>query len=428
MIAGMIIKSSYSSFLKPLLLVFVMSVVFILVIGKVDIDRHQENLYLGEPYITLKGGDVFLNHRDPFEENGWHAVLPPAFILISTGSFGIMRAYLFLFSILTMLLMYQLCLRYGKSSESWNSGHKWMVLLICAVMWLSIPLMLQYPFQSNGMMFGFVFVLLGMLVYERHPMSAMFLFGCAAATKGQFLTYLPGIILYQFFIRRADRPWLKRIILTTGDILLFLLPHFILAVLAMTLGWFRTVEEFIHYFFMQVSLVSSFFGKAVRQLFAGNGLENISFFASLKDRYWKYEFKTYGLLSWIQIFFSVSACLFFSCQAVYQLMKRRSGSLLDGFMGFALLPFWVNFLLFWAYPYWYNVLAVMPFNIYFLVRLLGKTEHLLETRMTVSMSRFAHVVLAFFLIVVAINRISYLRLFDSARRGNAFELYAWMDR
>lgn len=414
------------SCLPPLVLAAALVCIVMLVLGKVEVDRNQEQLYLGESFRTLQADSIFINHRDPFEENGIHAVLLPALVLKMTGSLGMMRSYLFLFSLAAIVLMYQICRRYGNGGTSLSDREAWFVALACASVWCAIPLIWQYPFQCNGMMLGFVCVVLAVLVYEKRPALAMVLFGFAAASKGQFLTYFPTLLLYQFLIRRGEISWTRRILPTLGDLLLLLAPHLLLAVLAMLLGWFRSHEEFIQYLFMQVTLVASFIAKALRPFFDGQGQASASWFGMLKDRYWMYEFHTYGPLSWTLILFSLGSSLFFAGQSIYRLTRRQPQSPVDGLLGFALLPFWVNFLLFWGYPYWYNVLAVLPFNVYFFVRLSFLMQRALQRRAIIPVQKAAPWVLGSLLVFLFINRVAYYRPLDASRRGNAFEVYPWM--
>src|SRR4051812_14690332 len=83
-----------------------MTVVFLTTVKKMQFDRVQENVYLGVPYDLLQHGRFIVQpEADPFPENGPQAVYPPTFILKTTGSLYLMRAYQFIFPLLVMVLL-----------------------------------------------------------------------------------------------------------------------------------------------------------------------------------------------------------------------------------------------------------------------------------------------------------------------------------
>lgn len=407
-----------------------MLVLFVFLLPRLHLDRWQEGVYLGVPYKMILQGN-FRVLRDPFLENGIHTFLIPALILKWSGSLWFVRFYFFLFSVGVLILMYFIFMRMtGVSSIFRQSIGRYLAVLGIFVVWFSIPLAVNYPFQTNGMMQGMLFFMVAFIVMDRHPNMAIFFFGCAAYSKSQFMAVFPILIVYRFFLVHQGQSWEKRILLALKECGLFFLPALLSGVVAYMVGWISSFMDFYRYAFKEVILLY----KESRKIFSGILFGGASESAGIKLMPYLLgksvvgkEITTWGFLSWIQIGFSFLCSISFFLLTSWRFWKKEKMNHVLGLASFFCLFYLVNFLQFYGYPYWYNTLPALFFNILFVLLIIDYLDQWISKR------KWGYPVRDWMLIgfvcvfvIVGMNRLLFYSPFKTGVQGNSLEPYSWM--
>jgi len=416
----------YYGHLPIIFLTLSMTVIFFLVIDKLSIDRVQENVYLGLPYGPVSKGYLWINMYDPYLSNGPHTVIPPAFILYLTNSLKATRFYLFLFSIISIGLLYKMSANAVKSITLSDVFGKWLSAVISLAIWISFPLMLNYPLQTNGMMIGLIFSILGLSYLQKRLDIAILFFGCAAFSKGQFLAFFPAIVLYQILGYKKGMQLKSYVYSFVKNLTLFFSPHIVFGLFAYILGWLR--PEDIKYISFQINTVYGQFHEVCFKLFKkpDTPAHNASFTAALITRFKNTELSQYGFLSWAHILFSLAMCVYLSVKALINKFILKLDISFNGLLGFAGMLYWLNFLFFWEYVYWYNVLAVLPFSIYFAFLLMDKPLLYLEGKLTKKIIKPVQLIFLLGFLILLANRLMIYHPFKKEAKGNNLNKYDWM--
>lgn len=356
--------NSRTSSRATLTLIFGMIFFFGLSLRYQNVDRTQEYVYLCVPYQSLQNHQLFINKwTDPFGENGPLGVYPPAACALY-GSLGLMRWYQFLFSIAAMVLLMRIARR--ATVDGLDSpvlvAHDALSML---TVWITIPLVLIYPVQCNGMFAGLLCFIGGLFLMRERPYSAMFLFGFAYSFKTQWLGMLPGIVLYQFLMQPVATSWAARFKEIGMGLLVYFLPACVIVpVMFAPLGAFRSFHDFWvyamngpHEFWIQIEY------HGARLLRGGMPAAHQARVDDIRIS----EFKGYGLLTWSHIALSFGFSVALSVLAVWKrwFTKRPFvGPLSTPMIVLAScgLFYWVHFLVIYRYPYWYNVFPMVIFN------------------------------------------------------------------
>lgn len=402
-----------------------MGAVFLVSVPKVSIDRVSESWaeYFKLPYTLIEQGNVVVRHKDPFPENGPQAVYPPAAIAFFTGSLFLTRAYQFAFSMLAVALLGALFFRkFGdRLRSSWEVPVYGAIFLAA---WLSIPLSLVYPIQVNGMLGGVACLVLGMSVYRRSVVWGMFCFGWAFSFKGQFLALLPGFILYTFLLDVRESSLPKHFGKAFLALAMFFVPKtVILSGLCAALGMFESTQEFVKYAFDGPSLIGYEFLYIV-----GRFLGAPAAAAPEEGVRRSVEYAGFGVGAWGHIVLSAGFSALFAARSVWKRFRPSvdvGGRYDRGLAVFAwgALFYWINYLFFYRFPYWYNVLAVVYVNIFLVA---AGVLWLRDLAARFLGARWANV----FLIVFGIGSLVYVgksvRFLVSMQPGDALTPYEWM--
>jgi len=396
---------------------------FLITLSHVDVDRVQESWYLGVPYGLIQDGHVYVSNSDPFPENGPQSVYPPAAIVYLTGSLLPMRIYQFIFSLIVIgLLFYFFFRKFQYALYRWREVAVYSIVYLAV--WISIPLALIYPIQVNGMTAGFACLLLGLMIYPQYSMWGMFCFGWAFAFKGQYLALLPGFVVYLFFIDVREATLGRHLLKSCAAFIMFFVPKtLILAGLWEAMGMFQTRKDFWLYALDGPHLLASQF-----QFILGHLSGQAGAAAPEAGPRRAVEYSGFGLIAWGHIVASALFCVLFSLRSIWKRTRTPFGEELDIDKGLAIfawggLSYWVNYLLFYRYPYWYNVFAVVFLNIFLAAACVRLAGSWLSVKFGKQWSS------AFLLVTVIISLSFIIRYMDhewTKPKGNALTPYEWM--
>ncbi len=401
-----------------------MAVVFLLTVNKVQLDRVQENVYLGVPYNLLQQGRfVVMPDADPFPENGPQAIYPPTALLKATGSLFLMRAYQFLFPLLVVgLLLFLFLRKFGERIPSiWE---QFLLAGIFLAVWISTPNTLIYPIQVNGMAAGFACLLLGAYVFPRSAVWGMFCFGWAFTFKGQYLAMLPGFIFYVLFVDVRERNIWKHFLLAIGAVAMFFVPKsVIVSGLCWALGMFEDKGDFLRYSLDGPHLIGYEISYVIGRL-----LGKAAAAAPEEGSRRAVEYAGYGMMAWAHIGLSVGFSVLFALRSLWHRVRTPLGAALSIDTGLTALAwgglvYWINYLFFYRFPYWYNVFALVFFNIYLFASVVVLSRDQI-VRLTGPRWGRVFFVLAGLSAFVLFS--GYLRRQISLPPGNAFAPYEWM--
>ncbi len=401
-----------------------MSAIFVTALPHLNVDRQSEFCYMGAPYKMILQDRPRIYSQDPFFENGPHAVYISAYIAHHFHALKPMRYYHFLYSLLIMAMMYLLFFELFPS----NRPKPWEIPIIALIMltvWISIPLSLVYPVQFNGMMPGFACFLLGLIWNKKRPYTAMLLFGFAYTFKGQFLAMMPGIMLYKLFFEKGSDTWFTHAKRLAISLFLFFAPGtLILSALFWMVGLFDSLAELKAYALRAPTIIFTEMSYILPVVLGHTSTDPQG--AATRST----EYSGFGLLAWGLIWTSILFC-FGAIVRAFDLKRRgREAERNDLFtvFGMAGLCYWFNYLFFWRYPFWYNVLPVVLFNILLIPMII------FEIKLQVDKRFGAKAAMAFMLIVgVLFGRHLYRRLFvnplwDRTQMGDMLQPYAWMEK
>lgn len=350
--------------ISALLLLFGLMVVsFHFIVPHMKIDVVQETWYMGIPYDLIRNHNVNVTANDPFLENGPQAVYPPAAIAYKTGSMKAVRVYQFLFSMAVVaLLFFYFFQKFGETS--FTPLEVFAYALIFLGTWVSIPMALIYPLQVNGMTGGMVCAILGGWIYPRSSLWGMFFFGLAFAFKGQFLAFFPGLALYVVFIDVEDEKLSKHALRAAGRLAMFFVPKtIVLTLLWWGLGLFPNMRE-VWLYAMDGPDLLMYEIRSLLQKIAGTSAA-MAPASGIRES----EYAGYGPITWGHVALSVTFCAGAAAWAALQRFRKGLAGKIAMDRGLAALawgaaPYWLNFLVFYRYPYWYNTFAIVPFNIF----------------------------------------------------------------
>jgi uncharacterized protein with PQ loop repeat len=252
----------------------------------------------------------------------------------------------------------------------------------------------------------------------------MLMFGFAYTFKGQFLAMMPGIMLYKLVFEKGSHPWpahAKRLALS---LFLFFTPGtFILPAIFWILGMFDNLVDLKIYALRAPSILFAEISYIVSLLLHHVSPESQG--AAIRSK----EYHGFGLLAWGLIVTSILFCIGMIVQAID--LKRRGRecehNALFTLFGMAGLCYWLNYLFFWRFPFWYNVLPVVLFNILVIPVILYWFKLKVDKRFG------SKAAVAFMLCVgLLFGRHLYRRIFvnplwDSTQIGDSLQPYAWMD-
>lgn len=404
------------------LLLGAMTAIFVTALPHLNVDRVSENCYMGNVYKMILQEHPRIYQQDPFLENGPHAVFTSGYIAHHFNSLKLMRYYHFLYSLLIMAMMYFLFFYFTGS----DSLARWEIPILAVLMitvWLSIPLSLIYPIQFNGMIPGFACLLLGLWLNEKHPFWAMLSFGFAYTFKGQFLAMMPGILAYKFVFEKGTRSWGMHVGQVALSLIIFFLPaSLILPTLFWWLGLFDNRADLFAYAFKAQGILWEEFSYIFPRL--ANKVAVDTQGAAIRAK----EYAGFGILAWALIATSILFCFTMIGVAIYRLAKRipTSASSALSIFGLAGLGYWCNYLFFWRFPFWYDVLPVVLFNIVAIPLIVFWIRRQIQDRWGTRPA------MAFILVITLLfGRHFYRRLWvnplwDRSIAGDSLKFYDWM--
>jgi len=347
-----------------IVLLAVITMVFAVALPHLRVDRISEYTYMGVPYKMFKAGHLSIADGDPFVENGPHAVFVSAAIAYYSHSLKPMRYYHFVYmAIIIGWLFWLLQRQFERLSRSWIILGL-SVLLVLSV-WISIPLILIYPIQFNGMTPGFLCFLAALLLNGEHPYGAALMLGCAYSFKGQFLAMLPGWMLYKVVIENRFASWKARVAHAGACFILFFVPTTVLlTVLARLFHFFNDTQELKAYAWRAPSILfdeMSAIGQKMLHLPSASPDK-----ATQAVRIRHTEYSGFGCLTWSHIIFSMSFCFWAAANPLWNRWRGQESKVAPflSLFGAAGFLYWLNYLFFWSYPFWYNTLPVVFFNLF----------------------------------------------------------------
>jgi hypothetical protein len=387
-------------------------------------DRMQENVYLKIPYWFISQHHLAITPEgDPFPENGPQAVYPLAAIAYYTGSLRLMRWYQFVFCLIVVGMTFRFFFRKFKE-HPFTGWEVCLYVLLYLVLWLSIPLSMVYPTETNGMTAGFIFMLLGILAWPTSPLWGMFYFGWAFTFKGQYLAFLPGFIVYLYFIDIRAGSLGKHLLQSTEALAMFFVPKtIILSSLCGLLGMFYTRHDFFRYALDGPYLMGSEFSYMVGHLL-GQAKAAAPEAAIRRTQ----EFSGFDKIMWGHIFLSLIFCAFFSLHSLWKRFHMKWGNDLGIDKGLTIfawggLFYWINYLFFYRFPYWYNIFAVIYLNLFLGAALVHLSAQWTSTNFSKRLSLVMMTLVGF---VAARFLVKYGRHQSTKPTGDAFVPYEWM--
>ncbi|MFA5974894.1 MAG: hypothetical protein WC859_01860 [Elusimicrobiota bacterium] len=396
--------------------------IFAYALPHLSVDRVSEHIYLGVPYRMFADRDIHIYQGDPFVENGPHVILATTAFAFHGRSLKPMRYYNFVYSLAVVGLFFWFFFKLF--DETWMRPWEIPVIaLLVLSVWITIPLILIYPIQVNGMTPGLLCFIAGLLLEKHHPRWAMIAFGFAYSCKGQFLAMLPGLFLYKLlFENRGDSIALKIRELVLCAVLYFVPATVFLTAIGWAFGLFHNREDLLAYAFRAPSILFSEFSYIIPVLMRKTASDPFA----AQGR--AIEYARWGFVTWLLIALSIGFCVVYAARSFFNRKESSSGPLQvpATMLAVAGIGYWINYFFFWRYPFWYNTLPMEWFNILIIPAAIYGLKIRLSHRWT---PRFA----AIFLVLVALlagrnilRRVIIKPVFDSTSQGDSLQPYPWM--
>lgn len=415
------------------MLLLAMVFVFFPTLSHLVLDRSSENTYMRAPYEALRLGKLRVYATDPYEENGPHAMFISA-AFAYYGSFLTMRIYHFLYSLVVMAVLFVSFWMHRPIKKKTLGGPivgAYGILFFSV--WLSIPLILLYPIQFNGMTPGFLCVLAGFALLARQKIYwAMAAFGTAYSFKGQFLAFLPGLLVYLAVFDVRDQKWTLHMRKLAFAVAAFFSP----TTLVLATGWgllgaYETPADYIFYAFNGQRLFLDQIARIFHWVDLPPDVAEASRLRTAEIR--TSEFGGLGLSAWAQIAFSVGFMAFHFGRALIWRASNKLGSQVDGrdrilfSLALVALPYWINYFFFWGYPFFYNTLPVLWFNVIAIPSTIWFAQQWLSNRTRYKRAGFAFLGLAAVCLGANAVRVwSKLPGWAHQSPGNALVPFEWM--
>jgi len=400
-----------------------MAGIFIYALPHLKVDRTSENEYLGVPYKMMADGDVHIHQGDPFVENGPQAILVTTAIAYHLHSLKLMRVYHFLFSLAVVGWLYLIFFKRFDETlmRLWEIP---LVALLVLSTWITIPLILVYPIQVNGMTPGILCFIAGLLLEERHPRWAMIAFGFSYSFKGQFLAMLPGIFLHKAVFENRGRTIAyksKELVLSA---ILYLVPTaVILTSLWWVMGLFRNRQDLLGYAFRAPTILINEFSYIIPVLTRKTAPDPFGTYGRA------IEWAGWGFVAWLLVAISMAFCLIWAAWSFWRRRKQSPSGPLEvpaAVLAMAGIGYWINYLFFWRYPFWDNTLPMEWFNILLIPLGIYSLKPWISKRLN---PRLAVIFLLLAGIAAGrnlIRRVIVKPVFNAAVLGDSLQPYPWM--